>query len=189
MKKLKFPTDKRRLFLKGRKLCLEFCKLNGIKPPKIHVIDQDHEKWRIPGRQWYVNKHLSIKILSCDALGYGGSYPGYTIDRTPYGIICHGLGRHLDWVYSNPRKSLTESIIHQGEYEDSINSQAHFAEMFRLFLTNPNLLEQLRPATFGSLKSMFIPVVDHTWEQVLWNAPLRTWNQSVKKVEDAWSLL
>lgn len=63
------------------------------------------------------------------------------------------------------------------------NSAEWFAEMFRLFVTNPDLLSYIRPRTFSALaRDGWKPAVDEDWQTVLANAPGRTYDACEKKV-------
>lgn len=73
-----------------------------------------------------------------------------------YGVIIHELGHYVDYL-ANRAYSLT---MRKNSGEEQINSycpndQEWFAEMFRVFVSNPSLLEQLRPKTFQLMKANF----------------------------------
>ena len=63
------------------------------------------------------------------------------------------------------------------------NDAEWFAEMFRLFLTNPDLLRYLRPRTYAALRRDFEPPEKRSWATVLFQAPPRTLNAARKKVK------
>lgn len=65
------------------------------------------------------------------------------------------------------------------------NDAEWFAEMFRLFVTNPDLLRLIRPATFDLIASDFRPSVTAAWDTVLESAPARTVVAAKRKIEDA----
>lgn len=94
------------------------------------------------------------------------TWPGSTTDREPYGVLCHELGHHCDlfageskWTYGSEysanlcRKAKEPPI---SGYHD--NEAEWFAEMFRVFVTNPALLKQLRPRTYDLLTDTWAPL-------------------------------
>lgn len=121
------------------------------------------------------------------------SYPGYTVDRTPYGVIQHELGHHVDVIHSTQFRAYKGNFsvnLRQETGEQPIsgycpNDGEWFAEIFRVFVTNPDLLRIIRPATYERLRDQFIPVVTDSWESVLADAPERTKNACAKKVIQA----
>lgn len=120
---------------------------------------------------------ICVMVDKCTLPGRGYSWPAHVSDRTPYGVIAHELGHHADWYMGQPaggiRKEVKEPML------SSYGSGDHewFAEMFRLFFTNPPLLKILRPKTYEALLYTF-PVLttrNTRWEAVLeaTNAPAR----------------
>jgi hypothetical protein len=63
------------------------------------------------------------------------------------------------------------------------NDAEWFAEMFRVFVTNPDLLRLVRPRTHRELASQFKPVFDDTWRDRLREAPARTIAAVERKIE------
>lgn len=59
------------------------------------------------------------------------------------------------------------------------------AEMFRVFVTNPDLLQLLRPRTHRELRACFTPVFSDNWRDRLRDAPARTLAAAERKVEEA----
>ena len=125
------------------------------------------------------------------------SYPGYTVDRTVYGVIAHELGHHVDQVMGEKLGmavgkyfSAFSRKIEEEAGEDCISSYAPnhaewFAENFRLFLTNPDLLRLIRPRTYQLLRKDLQPVEVRCWEEVLWNAPERVQRAAAEKIKQA----
>lgn len=61
-----------------------------------------------------------------------------------------------------------------------------FAENFRLFVTNPDLSNALRPKFYAAMcRSGIVPVINFSWEMTLRNngAPDRIVEQARKKIE------
>ena len=65
------------------------------------------------------------------------------------------------------------------------NDAEWFAEMFRLFVTNSDLLRLLRPKTWTLLRADFHPVITAPWAEVLQHAPTRTLRAAESKVKAA----
>lgn len=127
------------------------------------------------------------------------SYPGYVIDRTPYGVIQHELSHHIDYhlsffsgsiglEYKKSYKFICSAMrIKTGEEKLTNycpNDGEWFAEICRLFITNPDLLKRLRPKSYDEIISLGIkPCEDRPWEEVLEDAPERTKEQTRIKIE------
>ena len=192
--------EKTILLERGIKLVTNWCKLQGIDLPKITPTERD--KWYVPACGYY-RPRSGINICPTLCSGYGRasrnwSWPGYVVDRTPYGVVAHELGHHIDWLLS-PNKATYygdfSHILHAQAREPPITSYAPnnaewFAEIFRLFLTNPDLLAQIRPRTFELLTSEKIGLKIRTprnWEDVLVSndAPERTINAARNKINKA----
>ena len=54
------------------------------------------------------------------------------------------------------------------------NDAEWFAEIFRLFVTNSDLLRLIKPRTYSELRKLYKPVIDDPWRLVLKDAPERT---------------
>lgn len=180
------------LFAAGFLHVTQFCGINDLEIPEIQVRDPDD--WLVGACAYYRPTYIAICLERCASIGFAGpawSYPGYTVDRTPYGVLAHEIGHHADVSRSPDRKGrymgdfsiatrmasaeerLTEYCPNDGEW---------FAEMFRLFITNPDLLRLLRPKTYAILCDYFKPSEPRTWRQVLSNAPSRTVYAAEKKI-------
>lgn len=194
------PT-KQELALKGEELVKKFCELNKLPVPQtmwLYLGDRDYEA--IGTCTFYRKDTIYIAVHKCAHVGTAGSswsYPGYVIDRTPYGVFAHELGHHVDvhlgkklgfkqFAYSS---MLSEDIMNKSGEEKLTNYCPNpaewFAEMMRLFITNPDLLQKVRPLTYRLLRGYLTPVVKIAWEAVLFAAPDRTLLQARKKIEDA----
>ena len=86
----------------GRKQVIAFCKLNSIPVPKITAIEDGD--WRVGTCAYYrPDEGIKICINLCakpcgDAWGKASSWPGADTDRTAYGVLCHELGHHVDYL-------------------------------------------------------------------------------------------
>lgn len=173
---------------------LQFCEKNGLEPPEHHSFDKS--QWGVAACGYYREFAINVCPALCAAPGHAGrawSWPAYVIDRTPYGVVAHELGHHADFIkainargkyYSDfsveMRKRTGEPPI-TGYCE---NDAEWFAEIFRLYVTNPALLKLLRPKTYAAIQEHFQPVGAEVWEGELenWNAPGRIIDQARKKI-------
>ena len=187
--------DKNELLEKGIRLMELFCEENNLPVPEVRILKLGDHGYRLGSCAFYRNGVITIMPKKCAHPGNGiWSWPGYVIDRTPYGVIQHELGHHADHSIKGLLKhwmELKESPItgyhgtgdgwtpHENRAED-------FAEMFRLFVTNPALLHDIRYRTYAFLDGEgFLPVVNcHNWKSILRDAPggiIRAATNKIKK--------
>lgn len=184
-------TTKLEMLRSGVELMQEFCEANKLEVPGGVVIAK--AEWRFPSTCAYYRKNvITICPDACASIGFGGrawSYPGYAIDRTPYGVMQHELGHHADYVKSGAKGA------YGGDFSEAMRNSAGevkltgycpndwewFAEMFRLFVTNSDLLKVARPRTHALLRENFKPVIDKPWRKVLKDAPARTIEMAARK--------
>lgn len=113
------------------------------------------------------------------------NWPGSFTDMTPYGVCLHELGHHVDYHLSlrdgfkvGQYFGGFSTMVRHTAQEKSItgfssSSADWFAEMFRVYATNPNLLRKLRPKTFEVLLKYF-PTSESNWKsRLLGNPPPR----------------
>lgn len=170
-----------------------FCALNDLPVPEIKV-HTGH--WQIDACAYYrPHEGIVINVDRCADIGSVGrqwSWPGYTVDRTPYGVLQHELGHHVDVLRSNVTDRYRGDFSRDRRAwagEEPITSYCPddgewFAEMFRLFVTNPGLLQAIRPKTYALLLEDFRPVFYDRWEDRLKDAPERTIAAAHRKVWD-----
>lgn len=202
-------NDRDALYLSGLELAQRFCAANAIAMPKVTRIEPAHPYYRLVGSCAFYRPQLGINIAvdKCANRGHGGrawSWPAYTVDRTPYGVIQHELGHHVDHSKSEPAKSrddvqsLFSWKIHEASKEPPMTGylgtdnnaptffMEWFAEIFRVFVTNPDLCYKLRPRFYAAITERGIrPVVECTWREVLtgFDAPERITGQAEKKIK------
>lgn len=182
--KLKMQED-------GQALVERFCRANAMVVPRTVLVSR--ADWRFPSTcAYYREDVITICVDRCSSIGTAGrqwSYPGHVTDRTPYGVMAHELGHHVDRVRSEAKGA------YGGDFSERMraasgepkltsycpNDWEWFAEMFRLFVTNPDLLRLVRPRTYELLRAHFEPVEERPWLRVLWDAPRRTIEAAAKK--------
>jgi len=174
------------LLQRGQERVNAWTAANAALPPvSVQVVLR--AAWRVGACAYYRENVIHICPELCAWPGYAGrawSWPGYAVDRTPYGVLAHELGHHVDWHnptarrgpywsdYSGHVRTITGSAALTGYAPDDFE---WFAEMFRLFVTNPNLLQAMRPRVYDTLKDRFNTIQPELpWQEVLHDAPLRT---------------
>lgn len=176
----------------GIELAKRFCRINDLAMPHVNVVLRT--RWRFPSTcAYYRPTAIFICTSRCAHIGTAGrawSYPGYVIDRTPYGVIQHELGHHVDHTHSSAKGA------YGGDFSERMraasgepkltnycpNDWEWFAEMFRLFVTNPDLLKRVRPATYALIVEAGLrPVELRSWRTVLEDAPGRTIEMAERK--------
>lgn len=200
---MRWPLTKSELCAIGQEHIKVFCELNGISLPAINVISRGDwmvsacayyrpdtpfvRKWTTPG----INICLELCQQPCsEEPSRNWTWPGNTADREPYGVLAHELGHHCDWLSS------VKKGTYFGDYSASIRARSKeapitnycdgdhewFAEMFRVFFTNPDLLRHLRPATSMILLEHWKPLPAVTWREALGeNCPARVIHSLINK--------
>lgn len=164
--------DRNQLFVDGEVLIGRWCHLNGV--PQVRV-ERTREPESFGVCAYYRDGVIYISVEACARIGTAGrawSYPGYVVDRTPYGVLAHELGHHVEGAHG-AAGGLVARLWRQETGERPLtgycpNDNEWFAEIFRVFITNPDLLRQLRPATFVRLRERWpTPVETRAWDVVL----------------------
>jgi len=191
-----WPTDKLELLNLGKLAINEFCALNDLPVPNVTTITND--VWYFDVCAYY-RPECGIKIclnkcqVPCGEITTKNwTWPCSVIDREPYGVLAHELGHHVDVVsselkgsyfgnYSIDLRKLTNELPIT-KYCD--NDAEWFAEIFRLFITNPSLLSVLRPKTYTALINRWKPIKDVSWTVALGdNVPSRIINTINNKIK------
>lgn len=180
------------MLARGKELMARFCAANSLPLPD--VAEADGERWPFGVCAYYRADVVTISVKHCAAIGTAGmqwSFPGHSVDRTPYGVLQHELGHHVDVISSTRRDryrgdysiAMRERVGEQPLTSYCPDDGEWFAEMFRLFVTNPDLLAKLRPRTHAALAEKFRPVFKDTWRERLAGAPDRTIAAIEKKLQ------
>lgn len=193
---------KETMFDMGMELINRFCELNNFDMPDVNFYtDREQRLIKVCGyyRPQYPTKagyfpNINVCLAKCAAVGFAGtawSAPGYIVDRTPCGVLAHELGHHVDWCrgtvkdtyWSDYSTTVRAKAAEQQLTNYCPNDAEWFAEMMRLFITNPDLLRQHRPRTFDVLTGDGLkPVIDEPWFERLIDAPERTVVAAARKL-------
>jgi hypothetical protein len=160
------------LLEQGKALIDRWCVVNKTIPPEVLVYRNQAPEFGVCA--YYRSNVIHIWVDACAGLGKAGrqwSYPGYSTDRTPYGVLAHELAHHVDhahgaaggthgraWTIATGERPLTSYCPNNNEW---------FAEMFRLFVTNPDLLRRLRPKTHELMLTKWKVAEERLWPEVL----------------------
>lgn len=187
-------TDRETLFTMGVRVMAEFCNINSIFTPEVRKVNPNG--WPYSTCAYYRPSYMAICVQRCAWIGTAGrawSFPGYTVDRTPYGVLQHEFGHHVDVLRGENRRAYWSEFskaVREASGEKPItsycpNDAEWFAEMFRVYVTNPDLLLQVRPRTHRELRRCFEPVFRDTWRDRLQGAPARTITAAERHIERA----
>lgn len=168
------------LFVAGVERVKSWCVRNSISIPMIEYMKDEPDFGTCA---YYRNKWIYIWVQHCASIGY--SYPGYVVDRTPYGVLCHELGHHVDKAHG-ASGGIVASKLRRATGEKPItsycpNDNEWFAEIFRLFVTNPSLLKLLRPKSYRYLDSKYFSVETKSWRVILKDSP-RHYDYALSKI-------
>jgi hypothetical protein len=170
------------LYKRGVELAIDFCNVNGLVLPTFATnLNESYGLYEYSRAKKTGTIYCNVLSCSppCSEFGRAWSYPGYTADRTSYGVVCHELGHHFHFGV-NVRDAIVE-FRHVLKCERAVTSYAEtntsegIAEAFRLFLTNPDLLRRAYPLQYAFFSTTYqlVQVVVQPWDVVLANAPAR----------------
>lgn len=179
-----WPTDNYLLLPLAVARMKKFCVLHKLPIPMVRVRPKD--EWDFSVCAYYrpeivifsrqdrdgVNICLDKCAVPCgENVSRNWSWPGNTVDRTAYGVVGHELGHHVDWTlsankaayYGDFSKGLPERLGAKPISGYADGDHEIFAEWFRVFFTNPDLLKYLRPSVYDFLCGHF-PVRKEDYE-------------------------
>jgi hypothetical protein len=195
-------SGQERLLRRGLDRLLVFAEANPEIPP-MRVVAVPREEWFVNACAYWRGGVCNICLPECarpcgEAMSRAWSWPGSNSDRTPYGVVAHEYGHHVD-VYESTRTGgrvgsyfgSHAAVIRERSGEAPIsgyhpNEAEWFAEMFRLFVTNHALLMLTRPRTWGLLAERWRPVGSDDWrENLAPGTPARVIAALTKKIAEA----
>lgn len=195
-------TEKEVLYARGILRARAFCAHNKLPEPHFRRVYPGDKYYRLGTCAFYRPSTIHVMVERCANKGYGGrawSWPAYVIDRTPYGVIQHELGHHVDSLkYDSKSGSVFSHSTYLKSGEPPLTGylgtdkkeltfyMEWFAEIFRLYVTNPDLCRMLRPMFFRAMKEAgVLPLLSDGWGAVLsgFGAPQRIIDQASKKIQ------
>lgn len=153
-----------------------------IEMPRITVgsFREAYNTWSGRGMYFTNERRINVDLKRCKTAtktpGFAWSYTGYKADMTPAGVLAHEFGHHYDHVRSIVKKHRrTIGELHDAEGCVSSycpNPSEWFAETFRLFFLNHDLLMRAKPRTFGFMRDeLQLPSPrDEEWRDIMVNA-------------------
>jgi hypothetical protein len=160
--------DKQRSFEEGVTRCRAFLSLNNVCEPTFINASNGYDFG------WYTSHkvHVDVKRTRPATItpGFAWSYPGYKADLTAYGVTAHEVGHHVHAVKHVYREDIRTVVIREPRvtsYEPTMAES--FAEMMKVFITNPDLLRVGRPLrwAFLTVHLRLQPVDARPWTDVL----------------------
>ena len=155
------------LRLEALDILKKFCELNDIPLPKIEF--DINKKGGYCGEYFYKTKAIKIYPNACARPAINPvrswSFPGYFVDRTIFGVICHEFGHYVHHYLGSPR--IGKFGLQITSYEPNVDER--FAETMKVFLTNPDLLKRYNPERYNYLtvKLGLKPVYTSDWKTQL----------------------
>lgn len=161
-----YEHDKDYLYGFGVALATAFLKANKIELPEFSdvPIPTAGKPQGSYGCGVYLPRLKKILVTSsrCAKPAHGTirqwSFPGYSVDRTPVGVVCHEAGHRLDHAMNYPSNTTEWRVATWGSKVSSYepNMSEAFAESIRLFITNAALLRAIAPRRFSYLSQRLI---------------------------------
>jgi hypothetical protein len=155
-----YTLTKDELYDLGLEITARFVQANGMGGPRfrrMRLVDKPRGSY---GCGYYseLSKMVVVDADACAVPARGvmrsWSFPGYSVDRTPVGVLAHEVGHYIDHMWNFPSSlfdfsapTIKREVV--SSYEP--NATERFAETMRLFITNPALLEHWRPERYRYL--------------------------------------
>lgn len=129
---------------------------------------------RMQCRGYYRQHLLTVFTEQATKPGTGYSWPGHISDRTLLGVTAHELGHHVHLTRPDVEE-ISKGLPGPAVTGYEPNDLERFAETFRIFLLNPDLLARGRPARYAFLTDFcgLRPIETRPWQEILAEAPAR----------------
>lgn len=181
--------NKEESFVAANNICLDFLKYNSLNDPKTILNGQiEHfkrSKWTNYGWYDFTDEILYVNLKKSrppvKTPGFSWSYPCNKSDLTVVGITAHEYGHHIHNCLNNKEiisdKELFKVLRSIKKVEKPVsgyepNSFEMMAEMLRLFILNPSLLQEGRPIRWTLLTDglKLKPLHSLHWKKILKNS-------------------
>lgn len=112
---------------------------------------------------------IVVSVPGCAHRNPKFSWPGFISDRTPLGVIAHETGHFIDNQVRMASYRIQRLTGEKPITSYAPNASEWFAEMMRLYITNPGLLLLIRPKTYREIRKglRLEPAVTGDWRKVL----------------------
>lgn len=168
--------DKDEAFVDAIKHCERFLAVNLITPLSCIMNRKGkgaYGTYHSVENSIWVDVHRTI--FPCSTPGYSWSYTGYKADLTAPGVLAHEVGHHVHYrALCDGNKKCDKAMSTARQLETEVSSYEPnlcevFAEAFKLFILNPDLLLQGRPMRYAVLAGCMglKPIVTEPWHEVL----------------------
>lgn len=178
------------LFQCGVSMSLEFLKLNGLTAPTYsnRTLSTTGKPQGSYGCGMYSPQYRTVIVTvdRCAKPAQGQarqwSFPGYTADRTPVGVVSHETGHAVDHQLANASKLKSWQFLVRDNPRERITSyepdaSEAFAETMRLFITNPLLLCVIAPKRYAFLR-WYLELKHEQWPDMDPLSKLKHWGAS-----------
>lgn len=159
------------LFNDGVSIINDFLKLNNMKNIIVKIEPKERSFDGYCGWQDFNTNIVHIIIEKCARINLMYSYPNFTSNRTPQGVLIHEFGhlitapKYRPWNGSN--KTIKDKVKEKCISSYAPNSNEWVAEQLKLFITNPDLLKILRPKTYNEFSKYWKPLNRGLYKEVL----------------------
>lgn len=169
---------KRQLCEMAINLIDNFCELNNIPKPKFDIdweTGTTQTEGIVCGHFTFGTDVLHLQPNRCANPNPNKDWPGFFYDRTCYGVMCHEFAHYVDNLSPSLFNiKLISTELRQIANEPSFNRDPkddyeYFADVFKLFVTNPDLLRITRPSIFKLLTETYklSPIILEDYRTVL----------------------
>lgn len=169
---------KRQLCEMSINLIDKFCELNNIPKPKFDIdweTGTTQTEGIACGHFTFGTDVLHLQPNRCANPNPNRDWPGFFYDRTCYGVMCHEFAHYVDNLSPSLfNVKLISTELRQISNEPSFNKDPkddyeYFADVFKLFVTNPDLLRITRPSVFKLLTETYklSPIILEDYKTVL----------------------
>lgn len=185
-----YEQTKLHLYGCGVNMSQEFIKLNGLSSPeyKNRTLFTTGKPQGSYGCGMYSPQYRTVIVTvdRCAKPAQGQarqwSFPGYTADRTPVGVVSHETGHAVDHQLANVSRLKSWQFLVRDNPRERITSyepdaSEAFAETMRLFITNPLLLAVIAPKRYAFLRH-YLELKHEPWSNMDPLSKLKHWGAS-----------
>lgn len=141
--------------IRERKLALEdISKISTeVDVGRVQILYTDNPN-HVSGSCGEYRNHNQVWVVPDECATRGFSDYRWRVNRTIQGVTLHELGHYLDYQYLQAPEDIFPPETDITNYSDT-NSRENFAECFRLWASNPELLEIISPEKAEFIEQYF----------------------------------